>query len=148
MGAGLGAPWPDLVAGCNVVLLSVPQLCHHSAATTNAATPSAHPLPQLEAELASAGLLGPRARPLEFGDLNALAYLNAVLKEAMRLHPVASVGSVRWVCSGSWGSRVAPGCCMRACHATFNPCTVACRGCAQGQGSARFRQFRGVYCRT
>ena len=58
-----------------------------------------HPLcpspAQLEAELAAAGLLGPEARPLEFGDLNALAYLNAVLKEAMRLHPVASTGTVR-----------------------------------------------------
>ncbi|PRW59761.1 cytochrome P450 [Chlorella sorokiniana] len=66
---------------------------------------------KLEAELAAAGLLGPEARPLEFADLNALTYLNAVLKEAMRLHPVASVGSVRradrWVELN--GHRLAPG---------------------------------------
>ena len=108
MGAGLWAPWlraqlpPGGRLQCRVVEC-VQQLCHHPAATTNAATPSAQPPAQLESELAAAGLLGPDARPLEFGDLNALAYLNAVLKEAMRLHPVASVGSVRWVCSGSWG---------------------------------------------
>ena len=51
---------------------------------------------RLEAELCGAGLLGPAARRLEFGDLAALPFLNCVLKEAMRLHPVASNGSIRW----------------------------------------------------
>lgn len=51
----------------------------------------------LEEELRGAWLLGPERRPLEWADLAALPYLNAVLKEAMRLHPVASNGTARWV---------------------------------------------------
>jgi hypothetical protein len=50
---------------------------------------------RVEAELAAAGLLGPAARQLEFGDLAALPFLNCVLKESMRLHPVASNGTIR-----------------------------------------------------
>jgi cytochrome P450 len=51
-------------------------------------------------ELAAAGLLavpgaGAAARPLAFQDLAALPYLNAVLKESMRLHPAASTGTFR-----------------------------------------------------
>ncbi|KAL4429336.1 hypothetical protein ABPG77_005110 [Micractinium sp. CCAP 211/92] len=50
---------------------------------------------RIEAELATAGLLGPTARPLEFADLAQLAFLNCVLKEALRLHPVAANGTIR-----------------------------------------------------
>ncbi|KAL4458668.1 hypothetical protein ABPG75_013533 [Micractinium tetrahymenae] len=50
---------------------------------------------RIEAELAAAGLLGPGARPLQHSDLANLTYLNCVLKEAMRLHPVASTGTLR-----------------------------------------------------
>ncbi|PSC71095.1 cytochrome P450 [Micractinium conductrix] len=58
---------------------------------------ASHPEVQakLGAELAARGLLGPGARPLEFSDLAELSYLNCVLKESMRLHPVASSGTVR-----------------------------------------------------
>lgn len=67
---------------------------------------------RIEAELSAAGLLGPGARPLQFSDLAQLTYLNCVLKEAMRLHPVAANGSVRCVCQagdglGPAGSRAA-----------------------------------------
>lgn len=57
-------------------------------------TPTPGLTAQVEAELAGAGLLGPGARPLEFTDLS-LPFLGAVVKEAMRLHPVASLGTIR-----------------------------------------------------
>lgn len=59
----------------------------------------------LEEELQGAGLLGAGRRPLEYGDLAALPYLNAVLKEAMRLHPVASNGTARWGEGGAGWAR-------------------------------------------
>ena len=49
----------------------------------------------MAAELAAAGLLGRSARPLEHADLSALPYLGWVLREALRLHPVAASGTVR-----------------------------------------------------
>lgn len=52
---------------------------------------------RLEAELVAAGLLGPKRRQLEHADLAQLSYLNVVLKESMRLHPVASTGTIRCV---------------------------------------------------
>ena len=55
---------------------------------------------QVAAELAAAGLLGPGARQLEHADLAGLTYLSMVLKESMRLHPVASTGTIRWAALG------------------------------------------------
>ena len=84
------------VVGCEAAVPSPRNYDEHCHALCQTLPPPCPPHPaQLEAELAAAGLLGSDARPLEFGDLNALAYLNAVLKEAMRLHPVASTGTVR-----------------------------------------------------
>lgn len=59
-----------------------------------AATP--HVQARLEGELAAAGLLGPGARPLEHADLAQLRWLDMCLRESMRLHPVASTGTVRY----------------------------------------------------
>jgi hypothetical protein len=61
---------------------------------------------KVAAELAAAGLLGPGARQLDFADLAGLTYLNMVLKESMRLHPVASTGTIRWAAVGGvWAVR-------------------------------------------
>ena len=59
--------------------------------------------PQLQAKLAQeldeAGLLAspsrPEPRPLTHADLTALPYMDAVIKESMRLWPVASTGTGR-----------------------------------------------------
>ncbi|KAF5835408.1 cytochrome P450 [Dunaliella salina] len=54
---------------------------------------------RIKEEMAAAGLLQvegtPPARALEWADWNALPYLNMVLKESMRVHPVVAGGALR-----------------------------------------------------
>eukprot|EP00955_Chlamydomonas_euryale_P110618 366009-Chlamydomonas_euryale.AAC.36 len=58
-----------------------------------------HALREVEKELDAVGLLKtatcPSPRPLEWSDIGRLAYLPAVVKEALRLMPPASLGTVR-----------------------------------------------------
>jgi cytochrome P450 len=50
---------------------------------------------QLVSELSAAGLVGPGARQFEWGDVSRLPYLNAVIKESLRLFSPAYLGTSR-----------------------------------------------------
>ena len=56
-----------------------------------------HPAVQskLVAELSSVGMVGAGARQFEWGDVSRLPYLNAVIKESLRLFSPAYLGTIR-----------------------------------------------------
>lgn len=60
---------------------------------------------RLAAELDAAGLLARKGQPgraLEFADLGKLPYVEAVVKESLRMHPTAPLGSNRWATGCVW----------------------------------------------
>ncbi|KAF5839758.1 cytochrome P450 [Dunaliella salina] len=96
-----GGPFPDTLIKGNIAILLIAGYDTSSWTSTWALYDIARSPDcqrRIKRELHEAGLLQvpgqPAARPLEWSDLN-LPYFNAVLKESMRLHPVAGIGTVR-----------------------------------------------------
>ena len=50
---------------------------------------------KLVSELSAAAMVGPEGRQFEWGDVARLPYLNAVIKEALRLYSPVSLGTAR-----------------------------------------------------
>lgn len=96
-----GKPFPDTLIKGNIAILLIAGYDTSSWTSTWALYDIARSPDcqrRIRRELSEAGLLQvpgqPGPRSLEWSDLN-LPYFNSVLKESMRLHPVAGIGTVR-----------------------------------------------------
>jgi cytochrome P450 len=86
----------QLKANLGIILAAGFETTSHAIAWTMGAL-ATHPAVQskLVSELSAAGLVGPGARHFEWGDVSRLPYLNAVIKESLRLFAPVPLGTWR-----------------------------------------------------
>ncbi|KAF5831541.1 cytochrome P450 [Dunaliella salina] len=97
-----GEPFPEMTVKGNLAVITIAGFDTTATTLVWALYDIArhrHMQQRIKEELAAAGLLqvegAPLARALEWSDWNAFPYLNMVLKESLRVHPVVPQGTIR-----------------------------------------------------